>query len=124
VITFFPLTVTTFDGFLATNSELKSLLRILGATKRDILIELEIVSALLYIFSGLKVAITMSVVGAAIEVWHGAGEGLGYVSRRMISQFDGAGIFSLVVVLSVLGILMFGIVDLIEKQLFKWREDK
>jgi len=124
VITFFPLTVTTFDGFRTTNSELKSLLRTMGATKRDIFIKLEIPSALPYFFSGLKVAIPMSVVGAAIGEWLGADEGLGYFSRRMMSQFDGAGVFAPVVVLSVLGILMFGIVVLIEKHLFKWREDK
>ena len=121
VITFFPLTVTTFDGFRATNPELKSLLRTMGATNREIFLKLELPSALPAFFSGLKVAIPMSVVGAAIGEWLGANEGLGYFSRRMMSQFDGAGVFAPVVVLSMLGILMFGIVVLIEKRILKWR---
>src|SRR5699024_11475724 len=82
-----PISVTTFDGFRTTNSELKSLLRTMGATKRDIFIKLEIPSALPYFFSGLKVAIPMSVVGAAIGEWLGADEG----DRKSDVEGEGGG---------------------------------
>lgn len=121
VITFFPITINTFDGFRSTNRDLKELLLAMGANKKDIFFKLEVSSALPSFFSGLKVAIPMSVVGAAIGEWLGAQEGLGYFSRRMMTQFDGAGVFAPIVVLSVVGIFMFGIIVLIEKYILKWR---
>lgn len=124
VITFFPLTVATFDGFRNTNNDLKELFKAMGASKREIFTKLEVPSALPSFFSGLKVAVPMSVVGAAIGEWLGAQEGLGYFSRRMMSQFDGAGVFAPVVVLSAVGILLFIIVILLENFLLKWRHIK
>ena len=48
--------------------------------------------------------------------------GLGYFSRRMMTQFDGAGVFAPIIVLSVLGIILFSIVVFIEKRTLKWRK--
>lgn len=121
IITFFPITVSTFDGFRSTNHELKELLQSIGATKRQIFYKLEVPSALPSFFSGMKVAVPMSVIGAAIGEWLGAQAGLGYFSRRMMTQFDGAGVFAPIVVLSLIGILLFMIVVFLEKFLMKWR---
>lgn len=121
IITFFPLTVSTFDGFKSTNEEFRDLLKTLGANKRQIFLKLEVPSALPMFFSGLKIAVPMSVIGAAIGEWLGAQAGLGYFSRRMMTQFDGAGVFAPILVLSVVGILLFLIVSFIESKLMKWR---
>ncbi|MEI3613894.1 ABC transporter permease [Pseudogracilibacillus sp. SO30301A] len=121
IITFFPITVSTFDGFRSTNKELKELFQTLGASKRQLFFKLEVPSALPSFFSGLKVAVPMSVIGAAIGEWLGAQAGLGYFSRRMMTQFDGAGVFAPIVVLSFIGILLFIAVVLLEKYLLKWR---
>lgn len=121
IITFFPITVSTFDGFRSTNKELKELFQTLGASKRQLFFKLEVPSALPSFFSGLKVAVPMSVIGAAIGEWLGAQAGLGYFSRRMMTQFDGAGVFAPIVVLSFIGILLFIAVVLLEKYMLKWR---
>src|SRR5690606_9854372 len=121
IITFFPITVSTFDGFRSTNKELKELFQTLGASKRQLFFKLEVPSALPSFFSGLKVAVPMSVIGAAIGEWLGAQAGLGYFSRRMMTQFDGAGVFAPIVILSLIGILLFAIVVFLEKLFMKWR---
>lgn len=121
IITFFPITVSTFDGFRSTNHQLKELLQAMGASRRQIFFKLEVPSALPSFFSGMKVAVPMSVVGAAIGEWLGAQAGLGYFSRRMMTQFDGAGVFAPIVVLSIIGILLFVIVVFLEKIFTKWR---
>ena len=121
IITFFPITVSTFDGFQSTSKELKELFQTLGATKRQLFFKLEVPSALPSFFSGLKVAVPMSVIGAAIGEWLGAQAGLGYFSRRMMTQFNGAGVFAPIVILSLLGILLFITVVLLEKNILKWR---
>lgn len=122
LITFFPITVNTFDGLRGTSRELRELMRTMGASKKDIFLKLSVPSALPSFFSGLKVAVTLSVIGAAIGEWLGAQEGLGYFSRRMMTQFDGAGVFAPIVLLSLVGILLFISIVLLEKWILKWRE--
>lgn len=121
IITFFPITVSTFDGFRSTNKDLKELFQSIGASRRQLFFKLEIPSALPSFFSGLKVAVPMSVIGAAIGEWLGAQAGLGYFSRRMMTQFDGAGVFAPIVLLSFIGILLFIVVVLLEKYILNWR---
>ncbi|MFA9556317.1 ABC transporter permease [Evansella sp. AB-rgal1] len=122
LITFFPITVNTFDGLRSSNKELRDLLYTMGATRKDIFFKLDVPSALPHFFSGLKVAVTLSVIGAAIGEWLGAQAGLGYFSRRMMTQFDGAGVFAPIVLLSIVGIVLFLFVNLLEKLAFKWRK--
>lgn len=121
IITFFPITVSTFDGLRSTNKDLKELFQSIGASRRQLFFKLEVPSALPSFFSGLKVAVPMSVIGAAIGEWLGAQAGLGYFSRRMMTQFDGAGVFAPIVLLSFIGIFLFIIVVLLEKYVLKWR---
>lgn len=121
LITFFPITVSTVDGFRSSNKHIEELLLTMGATRSEIFLKLHIPSALPHFFSGLKVAIPLSVIGAAIGEWLGAQSGLGYFSRRMMTQFDGAAVFAPIVMLSVLGILLFVVVVLMERWILKWR---
>lgn len=121
LITFFPITVNTFDGLSSGNKETKELFLTMGATKKDIFLKYAVPTALPHFFSGLKVAVTLSVIGAAIGEWLGAQAGLGYFSRRMMTQFDGAAVFAPILVLSLVGISLFISVSAIEKRLLKWR---
>lgn len=120
IITFFPITVSTFDGFKSTSKAYKELILAMGGNKRDLFFKLEVPSALPSFFSGLKVAVPLSVIGAAIGEWLGAQAGLGYFSRRMMTQFDGAGVFAPIVILSVIGIILFSTVVILEKIILKW----
>ena len=121
LITFFPITVNTFDGLSAGNKETRELFLTMGATKKDVFLKYALPTALPHFFSGLKVAVTLSVIGAAIGEWLGAQAGLGYFSRRMMTQFDGAAVFAPILVLSLVGIGLFLIVSVIENRLLKWR---
>ncbi|MDQ0229416.1 ABC transporter permease [Metabacillus malikii] len=122
LITFFPITVNTYDGLKRASKNYQDLLLTMGANKRHIFFKLQVPASLPYFFSGLKVAVTLSVIGAAIGEWIGSQAGLGYFSRRMMTQFDGAGVFAPIVLLSLLGISLFVIVILLEKMLLKWRK--
>ena len=77
--------------------------------------------ALPYFFSAIKMAVPMSVIGAAIGEWLGAQSGLGYFSRRMMTQLDGAGVFAPIVLLSAAAMLAVAVVGLIERKAVKWR---
>src|SRR5690625_2662908 len=94
----------------------------MGATKRDLFFKLDIPSALPQFFSGLKVAVPLSVIGAAIGEWLGAQAGLGYFSRRMMTQFDGGGVFAPIVLLSLLGIGLVLLIVWLESKVLYWRK--
>lgn len=121
LITFFPITVNTFDGLASGKKETKELFSTMGATEKDIFFKYSIPMALPHFFSGLKVAVTLSVIGAAIGEWLGAQAGLGYFSRRMMTQFDGAAVFAPIFVLTFVGILLFICVTYLEKRMLNWR---
>jgi len=122
LFTFFPITVATFDGLKSVSREYKELLQTMGASGRDIFFKLSVPTALPFFYSGIKVGVTLSVIGAAIGEWLGAQAGLGYFSRRMMTQFDGAGVFAPIVILSLLGIALFLIVGALEKRALRWRK--
>ena len=121
LMTFFPITITVFDGFKSVKTEMQELLITMGATKWQIFFKLKAPAALPYFFSALKMAIPLCVIGAAIGEWLGAQSGLGYFSRRMMTQLDGAGIFAPIVILSLVAMAAAGIVSIIEKKLVRWR---
>lgn len=122
LITFFPIAVNTYDGLRSTKKEWEELLVTYGATKKDIFLKLKLPSALPYFFSALKIAVPLSVIGAAIGEWLGAQAGLGYFSKRMMTQLDGAGVFAPIVLLSVLAILFVLLVSILEKKFISWRK--
>ena len=124
LITFFPITITVYDGLRAVRIEMIELLQTYGASRTQIFLKLKLPSVLPYFFSALKMAVPMSIVGAAIGEWLGAQAGLGYFSRRMITQLDGAGVFAPIVLLSAVAILLVSILALIEKKVVHWRGEQ
>ena len=123
LMTFFPITITVYDGFASTKREMEELLTSFGATQKDIFLKLKIPSALPNFFSAIKMAIPLSIIGAAIGEWLGAQSGLGYFSRRMMTQLDGAGVFAPIVLLSAVAMILVGIVSIIEKLCITWRKE-
>ena len=113
LMTFFPITITVFDGFKSAKREMEELLISYGASKKDIFLKLKLPTA----------AIPLSVIGAAIGEWLGAQSGLGYFSRRMMTQLDGAGVFAPILLLSAVAMIFVGIISLLENILIKWRKE-
>ena len=121
LITFFPITITVYDGLQSARVEMMELLQTYGAGKRDIFLKIKVPCTLPYFFSAIKMAIPMSIIGAAIGEWLGAQSGLGYFSRRMMTQLDGAGVFAPIVLLSIVAMLAVGLIALLEKAVVRWR---
>ena len=94
-----------------------------GDTKQDIFLKLKVPVALPNFFSAIKMAVPISVIGAAIGEWLGAQSGLGYFSKRMMTQLDGAGVFAPVVLLSVVAMAIVGIITIVEKRVIRWRKE-
>lgn len=123
LITFFPITISVFDGFKETKRDMEDLLKSFGATKSEIFFKLKIPTALPNFFSAIKMAIPLSIIGAAISEWLGAQSGLGYFSKRMMTQLDGAGVFAPILLLSIVAMILVSIVSILEKKIITWRGD-
>lgn len=122
LITFFPIVISTYDGFRYTKIEMEELLLTYGATKTQIFFMLKVKSALPNFFSAIKMAIPISIIGAAIGEWLGSQTGLGYFSKRMMTQLDGAGVFAPIVLLSLVAMIMVNLITVLEKKLINWRD--
>lgn len=123
LITFFPITITVFDGFKSVKTEMEELLFTFGADRRQIFFKLKIPAVLPCFFSAIKMAVPLSIIGAAIGEWLGAQSGLGYFSRRMMTQLDGAGVFAPILLLSVVAMAFVGVVSALEERMIRWRND-
>lgn len=120
LVSFFPIAVNTVDGLKSTDPELLDLLRTMGAGRWRRFRVARLPSALPFLFSGLKVAAALSVIGAVFGEWVGADAGLGYLVLTFNNQVATAEMFATIVVLALLGIALFGLVRLLERLLLPW----
>jgi ABC-type nitrate/sulfonate/bicarbonate transport system permease component len=120
LVCFFPIAVSTADGLRVADPDLIALLRAMGAKRRQIFLKVRVPGALPSFFSGLKIAITYSVVGAVIGEWVGASRGLGIFMIRSSKNFLTDRVFAAIAVTSLLSILMFAVVMLLERSVLPW----
>ncbi len=118
LIVFFPIAVSAMVGLRSVDAGLLELGRSLRATRRQVLLTLEIPAALPSIFGGLRIGITLAVVGAIVSEWAGAERGLGVlVNLARGSLFDTPLMFATLVTIAGIGIVLYLIVVLVERRL-------
>ena len=122
LIAFFPIAIATMVGIRAVDDRLLELARSLRATRRQVVTTLEIPAALPSIFGGLRVGVTLAVVGAIVGEWVGADRGLGLlVNIARGSLFDIPLLYATIVTIALLGIGLYGLVVLAERLLVRPR---
>jgi len=118
LIVFFPVAVATMVGIRAVDAGLLELGRSLRATRRQILTTLEIPAALPSILGGMRVGVTLAVVGAIVAEWAGAERGLGVlINLARGSLFDIPLMFATLVTIALVGIVLYVAVVLVERRL-------
>jgi NitT/TauT family transport system permease protein len=118
LIVFFPIAIATMVGIRSVDARLLELARSLRATRRQVVTTLEVPAALPSIFGGLRVGVTLSVVGAIVGEWAGADQGLGLlVNLAKGSLFDIPLLFATLVTIALLGIILYRLVVLVERAL-------
>jgi NitT/TauT family transport system permease protein len=120
IIAFFPLVISTATGILSTPEELLELSRSLRATRRREILQIRLPYAIPYIFSALKISITLAVVGSVVAEFVAAEHGLGYEILFSTSSFRTPQAFAALVVLVVLSLILFGTIVLAQRYLFPW----
>jgi NitT/TauT family transport system permease protein len=123
LVAFFPLVISIAAGLLATPPELVELGRALKASPLQTLFRIRLPSATPFVFSGLKMAITFSVIGAVVGEFVAADRGLGFLITSSTAFFKTPLAFGAVLLLSIIGIVLFQLVVIIERVFFSWSVD-
>ena len=121
-IAFFPLLANTIVGLRAAPIEQIELMVAFTASRWQIFKMARLPQALPYIFVGLDVAIVLSVIGAIVGEFVGAQAGLGFLILQRNFTMDMAGVFAILVVLSVMGIGLHLLVNRIQRKVVFWME--
>lgn len=120
LVCFFPMAVNTADGLASADPDYIALLMAMGANRRQIWRMVRLPSALPSFFSGLRVAVTYSVVGATIGEWVGGSEGLGLYMLRSKNALATDQVFFAIVVTSAISIGLFTLIYVIERMALPW----
>lgn len=114
VIAFFPITLNMIVGLKAFDPDLSSLMDSIGSGKSQFLWKIQFPTSLPYLFAGLRIAITLCVIGAVVAEFSGASAGLGYLIQFASTQLDTPLMFAALTAISVLGLIMYYGIQLIE----------
>jgi NitT/TauT family transport system permease protein len=120
LICFFPMVVSTVTGLRSVDPDLVDLARSLCASEIKIFRKIRFPNALPYLFVGLKLSITLAVIGAIVGEFIGGSQGLGYLILSANFQMDTAMMFAGLFLLSVLGLVLFGLIMLLERIFIPW----
>jgi ABC-type nitrate/sulfonate/bicarbonate transport system permease component len=120
LVCFFPLAVSTADGLASADPDLIALLRSMGARRGQVWRMVRLPAALPSFFSGLRIAVTYSVVGATIGEWVGGSQGLGLYLLRSKNALETDQVFVAMLITTLLSIGLFAAVVLIERLALPW----
>ena len=120
---FFPVVISTAQGMKSTPVELVELLRSLNASRPQEFFKLRLRYAMPQIFTGLKVAISLAVIGSVIAEFVGATRGLGYVIQQSGASADTTLAFAAITLLSIMSIVLFYSLVLLEHLLLPWAQE-
>jgi NitT/TauT family transport system permease protein len=113
-IAVFPILLTTARGLREIEPELLDLVRSLRGSRWQLFAKIQFPGALPYIFSGMKVAAILAVAGAIVGEFLGSDRGLGYLMLQVQVTLDTPAMFMAVALITLLGMLLYGIVMLLE----------
>jgi NitT/TauT family transport system permease protein len=111
----FPIVLTTARGLREVEPELLDLVRALRGSNWQIFTKIQLPGALPYIFSGMKVAAVLAVAGAIVGEFLGSEKGLGYLMLQVQVTLDTAAMFMAVILITLLGVLLYGLVLVLER---------
>lgn len=118
-ICFFPIVITTARGLSEIEPEMLYLARTVNASKWQIFRKIQFPGALPYIFSGMKVSAVLAVAGAIVGEFIGSEKGLGYLMLQVQINLDTATMFMSVLMITLIGVVLYGAVAFLEWLLVK-----
>ncbi len=123
VICFFPVVINTVAGMASVGDNAKMLFQSLGASRSQTFFRLTLPGASAVAFAGVKTALTLALLGAIVGEFVGGSVGLGVLIKELNFQLEVAKSFSVVLFLAVIGLLLYGLIELLERYIITWKHD-
>ncbi len=120
----FPIVVGTAAGLHAADTNSRNLFKTMGATRMQTLLKLKLPMALPQMFTGLKIASVGVMAGAITGEFLGGGKGLGELIRTAASQLHTPRVFSLILYLSIVGLMLFAFVSWVQRRFVFWHKER
>jgi putative hydroxymethylpyrimidine transport system permease protein len=120
LVSFFSIVVATLAGFAAVDPQLLKLMRTFDASRLQTFRHVELPAALPGLFTGAKIAVAVSVIGAVFAEYNGSNSGLGYLILISIPQLLSARAVAATVVLALFAIALFGLLSVAERRALPW----
>ncbi|GAA3854343.1 ABC transporter permease [Streptomyces sedi] len=124
LMAFFPVVISGISGLRSVDPELLELTSTMGASPVKTFLKVRLPAALPELLSGLKVAATLAVTGAVVGEFVGANSGLGYVILQANGNIDTAMLFAALIIMSLLGVLLFAVIQVAEMFLIPWHASR
>lgn len=121
IVVFFLTFFSTYSGVKGVDIELKNILRVMGATERQILFKVTIPATVPWITTGLKISVPYALVGAIVGEFIAASKGLGYLINYQTSLFSTTGALGGIVIVALIVVLSSEAINSVEAYLLRWR---
>jgi ABC-type nitrate/sulfonate/bicarbonate transport system permease component len=123
IVSFFPVLVNSLRGFKRTDTRVRELMHVLGASRWQVFRHARLPFALPYIFTGLRTASASAVLGAMLAEWLTGTQGLGYLLLNSAAQRELELLWAGVIVSTLLALAIFWLMVLLERSVSAWREE-
>jgi ABC-type nitrate/sulfonate/bicarbonate transport system permease component len=120
LVCFFPITVSITEGLSEVDTELLNMMRTMGANKKQLFLKAQFPAVLVPFYSGLKIAVTYSIMGAIIGEWMGGTAGLGVYMMRVKNSFAYDKMFAAIVLISITSIVLFKGIEAVQRATTPW----
>lgn len=120
LLSFFPIIVNTMVGVASASSDFRRLARSVGLGRWAALFKVTLPQALPSVFAGLKIGITLAVIGAVVAEFITSQAGLGFLILTAQGQVDTPLLFAAIFVLTAMGLVLYAVVSLIEWTTMPW----
>ena len=120
-VAFFPMVINTASGLSSVNQEVVLLGRAFARSQWEFFLKIQFPHALPYIFDGMKVSITLAIIGVIVAEFVSSQRGLGYLIMFGNGRLDTVMMMTAIVVLSAMGLALYAIISVMARVIVYWR---
>jgi len=120
LLCFFPIVVASIAGFKSADRDVMDFARTTGASGLRLFMKIRLPQALPHIFTGLKVGAALAATAAVVAEFVASDKGLGYLLLQYNGQLETPMVFATIVLLSVIGVLVYYAVEIVERIAIPW----
>ncbi len=122
LITFFPMTINSALGFQSIDEDIHLMARTFMASPWQVFWKIRMPNALPHIFGGMKISITLAIIGVIVSEFVASQQGIGYLIKLAGGMLDTPLMMASITILSIAGLLLYGLIALVEQRAVYWQK--